>query len=95
MLAAAIYIEADAIITFNTDDFPDGRLRPYSVEALHPDPFVEQLLDRFPRAVIDAAARHRASLARPPKTTEEYLSLLRSSGLDTAADRLSDHCEQL
>ena len=40
VLAAAICGHADAIITFNLDDFPAEALAPFGVEAQHPDDFL-------------------------------------------------------
>ena len=37
VLAAAIRAGAQAIVTFNLDDFPAERLQPYNIEAKHPD----------------------------------------------------------
>lgn len=39
MLAAAIKMGADAIVTFNLKDFPNSALAGYGVEAIHPDDF--------------------------------------------------------
>jgi len=51
VLAAAIVGHADAIVTFNTKDFPQAVLQPYGIEVQHPDEFVmNQLqLQKIPR----------------------------------------------
>lgn len=95
VLAAAIHAHADAIVTFNTADFPARRLGGHGLEALSPDAFGLRLLDRSPARVLRAAARHRSSLTRPAKTVDEYLSLLRSSGLRQTADRLAANRDRL
>jgi len=46
VLAAAIEIGADSIVTFNLDDFPAPQLDPHGIEALHPDAFTSLLMDR-------------------------------------------------
>jgi hypothetical protein len=50
VLAAAIKAEADVIVTLNRKDFPPETLRPYGIEALHPDAFA--LVLRIP-AIAD------------------------------------------
>ena len=51
VLAAAIRGAAQVIVTANLRDFPAERLRPYHVEAQHPDDFVLGLIDLAPGAV--------------------------------------------
>ena len=53
VLAAAIKANADAIITFNLDDFPESYLSPHGIEALDPDDFVLELLDLNAHPVLD------------------------------------------
>jgi predicted nucleic acid-binding protein len=89
VLAAAIRAEAGYIVTFNVADFPDGALAPHGIEATSPDDFISELTDRFPEKVLRTARAHRASLNHPPKSPEEYLSLLEESGLESAAHWLS------
>jgi hypothetical protein len=76
VLAAAIRCGADVIVTFNLKDFPNERLRPFGIEAQHPDDFLTYQLDLAENLVCTAAKRHRASLKNPPKTVEEYLDAL-------------------
>ncbi len=45
VLAAAIRAGAQAIVTFNLDDFPAERLASYNIEAKHPDDFVIDTID--------------------------------------------------
>jgi predicted nucleic acid-binding protein len=74
VLAAAIYAQADCIVTFNLRDFPQARLGPQGIEAIHPDELVELLMDRAPECVLEVASRHRAALRKPPMNPGEYLS---------------------
>jgi len=60
VLAAAIRAHAGDIVTYNIRDFPAESLKPYGIEAQHPDEFVTHLLDLSPDAVY-AAVRDRAS----------------------------------
>jgi predicted nucleic acid-binding protein len=95
VLAAAIRVGADVIVTFNMSDFPDDALAPYGIEAQHPDDFITHLLDTESISVCLAAKRHRQSLRKPPKTVAEYLDCLAAQQLPATVARLSQFVEVL
>ena len=80
-LAAAIRCGADLIVTFNLKDFPESVLKPYGIEAQHPDDFLAHQFDLAPNIVCAAAKTHRASLKKPPMTVDEYLAALERQSL--------------
>jgi predicted nucleic acid-binding protein len=61
VLAAAIRCGADVIVTFNVKDFPDDALKPFGIEAQHPDDFLAYQLDLAPNVMCAAAKRQRES----------------------------------
>lgn len=77
VLAAAIQAKADAIVTANIKDFPESALSKFSIEAIHPDDFINYQIGLSSAAVCGAAKRCRERLKSPPKTVEEYLLTLR------------------
>lgn len=80
VLAAAIRVGADVIVTANLKRFPRKQLEIYGLEAQHPDDFVCHLLDLAPAPVCRAVKLHRERLKNPPKSVETYLdTLLRQS----------------
>jgi PIN domain len=81
VLAAAIHCGADVIVTFNLRHFPDDILKPFGIEAQHPDDFLSYQLDLAPNIVCAAAKRQRTGLKNPPKTVEQYLESLERQGL--------------
>ena len=93
VLAAAIRAGADLIVTFNLKDFPEDALKPYGIEAQHPDDFLIFQLDLAPNIVCAAAKRHRASLKNPPKDVEEYLLTLEAQGLAQTVSGLRQFAE--
>jgi hypothetical protein len=90
VLAAAIRAGAQGIVTTNLKDFPDDRLRPYNVEAKHPDEFVLDAIDLAPGLVAKVISEQAASLKSPPRTISELLDTLRDLGLVQAVAKLRE-----
>jgi hypothetical protein len=88
VLAAAIHCGAQEIVTFNLRDFPNSTLAPYGIRAIHPDAFVEHLLDLNPEAVCDAIRRIRRRLVNPPRSAEEIIANYERCGLAVSASIL-------
>lgn len=87
VLAAAIYARADAIVTFNLDDFPQSTLDAWGIEAIHPDDFITYQFDLHLPRVCAAAKTIRARLKNPPLSAEDYLDRLRACGLPRTAEK--------
>ncbi len=84
VLAAGIKCKADAIITFNTKDFPKEYLREYNIEVYTPDQFVN-LLERLNPAIVKQAFENQLdSLINPPMSKEELIRSLVKGGLKKA-----------
>ncbi len=88
VLAAAIAGHADAIVTFNLQDFPAGALDPHLIEAIHPDDFVLNQLELRPFEALAAVKKMRARLTRPPQSAAELIATLERSGLPASAAHL-------
>ena len=95
VLAAAIHCGAQEIVTFNLRDFPDTVLRPYGIRAIHPDAFVEHLLDLNSEAVCEAIRRIRRRLINPPCTAEEMIANYERHGLAVSASVLRTRANSL
>ena len=91
VLAAAIEIGAEVIVTFNVRDFPADVLAPFEVEAVHPDAFVLGLMEENPERVVEVMRRHRAALRRPPLSPASYLATLERAGLVETVASLRAH----
>ncbi|NVO32867.1 PIN domain-containing protein [Hymenobacter sp. P5342] len=90
LLAAAIRCQADVIVTANLKDFPAAALRPYDVEAQHPDAFVANLIDLNPKKAVEAFLLLVARLKNPPRTAHQILDNLRKVEMRSTADKLSN-----
>jgi predicted nucleic acid-binding protein len=88
VLAAAIAGHADAIVTFNLQDFPAAALDPHQIEAIHPDDFVLNQLELRPYEALGAVKKMRARLTRPPLSAAELIATLERSGLPASAAHL-------
>jgi predicted nucleic acid-binding protein len=88
VLAAAVRAKAQLIVTFNLRDFPEDRLRPWDVEATHPDAFIEAQIDLDPQRVFAAVRQIADSWRNPPGTVEDVLARLEASGIVASAAAL-------
>jgi hypothetical protein len=98
VLAAAIRCEAQAIITINLKDFPAEPLRPYAIEAIHPDDFVINQIDEGDEGLEIVLGVYRVMLAahrRPPLSSHELLRRLERQGLSKTVARLRPHLRDL
>lgn len=81
VLAAAIKVGAQVIVTDNLADFPDDALAPWSIEAKAPDDFVLDLIDFDARVVYACVQQIVDERRNPPQSFEEVLGQLERSGL--------------
>jgi predicted nucleic acid-binding protein len=88
VLAAAIHARADAIVTFNVEDFPEESLKGYAVEVIDPDDFVIFQLDLERPRALRAAKACRANLKKPALTVEQFIASLASAGFPQTAAEL-------
>lgn len=95
VLAAAIHSSAQEIVTFNLKHFPGAALRPYGICAIHPDEFVEHLLDLNAEIVCEAVRRIRRRLINPPRSAEEMIGSYERNGLAVSASVLRSRVRSL
>jgi len=93
VLAAAICANAQIILIFNVSDFPIKITKKYGIEALHPDMFLQYLLSISRFDVIKTIHDTRCSLKNPPKSTEEYLNILKKQSLEKTVKYLKDYID--
>jgi predicted nucleic acid-binding protein len=81
VLAAAVRANAEVLVTFNLTDFPGPALKPYDVDAVHPDEFLLDQLDLYPGVTVEVLRQQAASYRREPTTTSGILMLLERTGV--------------
>ena len=90
VLAAAIHVQADIIVTYNLNDFPREVLDAYAIEAQHPDEFIALLLELDTGSVLEAVRNQRANLRNPSRTAEELLETYEHQGLTQTVSQLQN-----
>lgn len=76
VLALAVQVEADSLVTFDLGDFPPSMCEPYGVVPLHPDDVLDALAAGEPARVAAALAEMAARRRRPPMTPATLLDRL-------------------
>jgi hypothetical protein len=82
VVAAAMAVQADAIVTFNIADFAVAHLKEHlQIEVIHPDDFVMDLVDLHEKRAVSAFRELRARKQNPPWAPIELIQRLQRSGL--------------
>lgn len=76
VLALAVHVEADTILTFNLRDFPASACEPHGVEAVDPDSFAVAVAESDPSRACAALLEIARRRTRPPMTVREPLDRL-------------------
>jgi predicted nucleic acid-binding protein len=90
VVAAAIAGHADAIVTFNTKDFPQAVLQPYGIEVQHPDEFVMNQLQLHKIPALSAIKKMRARWTNPARSAQDLITAFELRGLPLTADLLRE-----
>ena len=95
VLAAVIGGNCGLIVTFNMRDFPLAVLKPYGIDAQHPDEFLLHMLSQTPGPFLDAVRAILYRLVAPPVSARTYISTLSGLGLTGTAEALAEFSGQL
>jgi len=88
VLAAAIKINADLIITNNLNDFPEGYLSGFGLKAKAPDDFFTDIIDLNHDLSVQAFKKLVFNKKNPPINEYDVLDIFRNNGLKDTADCL-------
>jgi predicted nucleic acid-binding protein len=87
-MAAAIAGGAEAIVTWNVEDFPAEPLADRGLRVCTPQLYLSGLLDAWPHEVMATVARLAGEKRRPLLTPEDLIGLLAKAGVPDFAERL-------
>jgi predicted nucleic acid-binding protein len=88
VVAAAIRADAQAIVTFNVDDFPGETLSTVGLEAVHPDDFLLDQLDLSPPTILQVIQEQAAHTRQPRLSAHDLAELLSRAGIPSFADEI-------
>lgn len=88
VLAAAIKINANIIVTNNIKDFPEDYLRTFDLKVKTADNFLTDIIDLNPEKALNAFKEMVLYKKKPELNEYEVLGLLRNSGLNDTANYL-------
>ncbi|SDP62860.1 Predicted nucleic acid-binding protein, contains PIN domain [Actinopolyspora xinjiangensis] len=91
VLAAAVRGNAAVIVTANLRHFPEHALKPYEIEAVHPDEFLLDQLDLHPARVMASLNRQVSAYTREPTTIAGLMNRLERTGLPKFAAEVPRH----
>lgn len=92
VLAAAIRVNADLIVTNNIKDFPEEELDKYDIEAQKADTFVHNLIDLDKQKCCEALRNLLNDLTDPPLSQKELLKRFRKVGLKKSSKLFEENC---
>jgi predicted nucleic acid-binding protein len=81
VLAAAIKVGAQMIVTDNLRDFPADRLAKWDIEARSADHFAHAMVDLNPKRVFGIVQQMADARTRPPMDVDDVLAALERGGL--------------
>ncbi len=90
VVAAAVRVGAQVIVTSNLKDFPSKDLAPLGIEAQAPDDFVLNLIDLAPGTVASIVNEQASALKAPPQTRGQLLERLLENGLIGSVAKLRE-----
>ncbi|MFZ5784690.1 MAG: hypothetical protein ACOY4R_31220 [Pseudomonadota bacterium] len=81
VLAAAIRVGANVIVTENVSDFPADVLDGYDIEARSADEFILNTIELYPADALAALKSMRQRYVNPSQSAEELLQAMLRNGL--------------
>ena len=88
VLAAAVAGQAGVLVTFNIKDFPPESVEDFGITVVHPQDFLLDQLDLYPRLVHDALRAQAATSKRPELSFPQVLGRLRRAGVGAFVDEV-------
>ena len=94
VLAAAIAVSANIIVSSNIKDFPDRELSQYNIIVQHQDAFLANLIELNSAEVVEAVLTCQQRRKQPPCSVPEYLLKLHNQELPVTVSKLKNLLEK-
>jgi predicted nucleic acid-binding protein len=91
VLAAAVRGNVEVLVTFNLRDFPESALKPFDIEAVHPDEFLLNQLDLYPGVVVGCLEQQVDRYTHEPLAVRDFLPRLERCGVPKFAAEARRH----
>ena len=88
VLAAALEVNADYLVTANLRDFQEASSQPIEIQVIHPDTFISQLIANDTEAVTRSLEKLVSRLKNPPQSKATVINTLEKCGLIETAWQL-------
>jgi predicted nucleic acid-binding protein len=95
VLATAIRVGAEHIVTENLRDFPDASLAPFGISAVSADDFLASTFELYPAEGLAAMRAMRNDYQRPAFSRGEFIFELQAKGLPKLASMLKENIDVL
>ncbi|MBY8337925.1 PIN domain-containing protein [Alteriqipengyuania sp. NZ-12B] len=95
VLATAIVVGAEQIVTDNLKDFPLETLEEYGLSAVSADDFLASTFELYEAEALKAMRRMRRAYTNPPYQPDGFILHLQTNGLPKLAAMLKPHIESL
>jgi len=89
ILAAAVRANAELLVTFDVNDFPDESTSAFDIVVVHPDDFMLDQLDLFPGLTIRCLRQLTDAYDAPSVSMDELLQWLTNAGLPKFTQEVS------
>jgi predicted nucleic acid-binding protein len=86
VVAAAVKVNANRIVTWNLKDFPTEELQKFGLEAISPDDFLVDLIDLDEQIAIEVFNDMYKAYKSPAYSQSQLIERLRKNKLKSAAD---------
>jgi predicted nucleic acid-binding protein len=93
-MAAAMFGQAEVIVTWNQADFPAEPLAALGLRVADPDQYLCGLLGELPQEVATTVVRLAGEKRRPPRTPTDLANDLAKAGVPNFANRLRTILDQ-
>ena len=95
VLAAAIRIKADMIVTDNSKDFPADAMAAFEIETCTADVFLANTIDLFKAEAVRAIRTARERCQNPEMSRDKYLTAMLAKGLIETVGELKPYIDEL